>query len=118
MLRSKVVGNAAAIFNRLVTIEKATDSAPNSAHEVVPVFTKTQPRWAEVVATSAREFVSAMQVTPMLSEIIKLRFDSFTKTITARDRLTIGSRIMNIAGVWNENETNEKIVIWCVEVAA
>lgn len=118
MLRSKVVGNAAGLFNKLVVVEKATNAAPNSTHEVVPEFKNTESRWAELVCTSAREFVSAMQVTPMLSEIVKLRYDTFTKKITAKDRLRIGERILNIAGVWNENETNEKIVIWCVEIPA
>lgn len=118
MLRSKFQ-NAAGNRNKLITIQKATNSVSNDANEVLPVFTQTfEPYYAELVTSNAREFLAAMQAVPMLQGIAKVVYDSNTVNISARDRIVIGGRTLNIAGVFNENETNEKIVIWYVEVEA
>ena len=105
--------------NRLVTIQMCSNSDPAAiSGEVTPVYTNTTTRWVEMVSTAGREFLAAMQVMPMVTAIVKMRYDAFTKTITSRDRLTIGSRILNIASIANENENNETLVFWCVETAA
>lgn len=114
MLRGKL-DNGAGKRNTRVTIEKASDKAANSSYEVTPTWTTLCERWAEMAITSGREFQAALQVVPQLMGIVKLPYDTRTKTITSRDRITIGDRTLNIAGIWNENETNEKIVVWCVE---
>jgi len=116
MLRSKLE-NGAGKKNRKVFIDICTNGEASESGEVAPVYEYRTWRWAEMVSSSGREITAAMQAVPMVNAILKVGYDSFTKGITARDRLRIGSdRILNIAGVFNENETNEKIVLWCVEV--
>ena len=105
-------------FNNKVQIQKATDASPNSVSEVLPVYTTTYPRWASIQPTSGREFMAAMQVLPTLNSIVVMQWDSKTSQISARDRIVIKDRTLNIAAVFNEGEDNHFIVLWCVEVEA
>ena len=114
MLLSKL-RNAAGRRRTWVTVEQASDDVANATGEVLPQWTTLCSRWAEAAFTSGREFQAAMQVVPMLNGILKLRYDSLTKTITSRDRIKIGERVLNLSAVFNENEANETIVLWCVE---
>lgn len=115
MLKSALV-NGAGKRNTRVEVQRATSGEANTAGEVLPEFNTFCARFAEVAASGGREFQAALQTVPMLQEIVKLHYDGKTSTITARDRIVIGSRTLNIAAVFNEAEANEKIVIWCVEV--
>jgi SPP1 family predicted phage head-tail adaptor len=114
MALKKKLPNGAGKRNNYVTVQVATDAAPNASGEVLPVWSTLCSRWAETVFSSGREFLAAMQVTPLLQGVIKLPYDALTKTITARHRIVDDGRIFNIAACWNENEDNEKMVLWLV----
>jgi SPP1 family predicted phage head-tail adaptor len=113
----KKMKSGAGRLNRLVSIYRASNSAPNGSYEVVPSYTLLTQRWAEMATNGGREFQAAMQTVAMLQCILKIRYDQITKTITSRDQVQINGRVLNIAAVFNESENNEKIVLWCVEVA-
>jgi SPP1 family predicted phage head-tail adaptor len=117
MLTSKLY-NAAGKRNNYLTIERATDATANSTGEVLPEFSVLCKRFASVKPTNGREFTAAMTVQPMLQSILELPYDSTTSTITPRDRVVMGSRTLNIAAVFNENQNNEKIILWIIEPVA
>lgn len=101
----------------LVTVEIATDAAPNDSNEVLPEYLTSFNRFAEEMITSGREFQQAMQVVEMLQGIVKLPYDSKTATITARDRVKIGGRVLNLASPpINEGGRNEIMILWVTEV--
>lgn len=118
MLTGKLA-NGAGKKTCLVTIQRARDGVPNADYDVPPAFNPLCPAlYAEIVPQGGREFVSAMQVWGKIEGIAKVGYDSLTSTISTRDRIVIGDRILNIVSVYNENETNEKIVITYVEIAS
>ncbi|NBW09970.1 MAG: hypothetical protein EBR82_18285 [Caulobacteraceae bacterium] len=114
MLKSSLQ-NAAGNRNNYVTVERASNGAPNGSYEVPPVFTQVYQGFSETVYTSGREFMMAMQVQPMLNAIMKLPYDENSAQITARDRINDGGVTMNIDAVFNEGTNNEKIVLWLVQ---
>jgi len=75
-------------------------------------------RWASSKPTTGREFQAAMTVQPLLNAILELPYDGITSTITPRDRVRLNGRLQNIAAVFNENENNEKIILWIIEEVA
>ncbi len=117
MLTSKLY-NAAGKRNNYLTIERATDATANSTGEVLPEFSVLCKRFASVKPTNGREFTAAMTVQPMLQSILELPYDSVTSTITPRDRVVMGERTLNIGAVFNENQNNEKIILWIIEPVA
>jgi hypothetical protein len=117
MLKSKL-HNAAGPRNNYVTIQRATDSAVNVDHEVLPTFTTLCKRFAGSKIMGGREFLLAMEVQPLLNSIIELPYDSVTRTITPRDRIIDDGRTLNIDRAFNEGENNEKIIIWTIEPVA
>ncbi len=99
-----------------VFIETATDAAPNASNEVVPQYLTGFTRYVEQMITSGREFQQAMQTVGILQGILKLVYDQKTAAITARDRVTIGSRVLNIAAPpINDGGRNEQIILWVIE---
>ncbi len=114
----KTLTNSAGKRRTRVEIEIATDAASSSSTSfaVNPEYSTTFTRFAEVMMTSGREFQQAMQTVPMLNGILKLSYDSKTAAISARDRVRIGSRILNIsAPAINEGGRNETVVLWLIE---
>lgn len=101
-----------------VVVEVATDAAANDAGEVHPEYLPENSfiRYAEEMLTSGREFVQAMQVIALLQGVIKLPYDSATAAITARDRVKIGSRVLNLAAPpINDGGQNRTMILWVVE---
>lgn len=114
MLKSKLQ-NGAGARNTWVVVEYVTELADSTTGEISRQWNTYCERWAEELITSGREFVAAFQVQPILQGILKLPYDDRTKGITPKMRLTIGTRVLNFAGVWDEGGAHEKIVLWCVE---
>lgn len=100
-----------------VVVQVAVDAEANASGEVTPDYTQiSYVRYAKEMLTSGREFQSAMQTVAMLQGILKLPYDSRTKTLTARDRVVIGDRVLNFAAPpINEEGKNQTITIWVVE---
>jgi SPP1 family predicted phage head-tail adaptor len=118
MLKKSPLHNAVGSRNNFVTIQRATNSGENDNYETLPDFNDLCSRFAGSKVTKGAEFMAALQVQPNLQAIYELPFDSVTKTITPRDRVTIDDRILNIAAAFNEGENNEKIILWLIEPVA
>ena len=116
MSMRKTFRNGAGRRQTLVTCQVATSAAANASHERVPEYLTTFTRFAEEMITSGREFQQAMQTVASLQGILKLPYDTKTAALTARDRVTIGSRILELATTpINEGGRNELMVLWVIE---
>ncbi len=105
-------------YKTRVTFRNPTRAA-NNLNEQVPAYTELYcKRWAYVVPSSAREFVQAQQVEGLVSMIMRVRSDSQTRAITSDMRIEIGSRVVNIGGVYDETEARQEVVLWCTEVVS
>lgn len=103
-------------YTRRVTVKSATRTA-NSINEPVPNYSTVYcKRWAQLVPSSAREFVQAQQVEGLVSVILRMRSDSTTRAITPDMRIEFGNRVLNIGGVYDESDAKKEIVLWCTEV--
>jgi SPP1 family predicted phage head-tail adaptor len=107
---------SAAKYKTRVVIQSPVETV-NSIHEVAISWLDYVSRWAMVSPTSGREFQAAMQVVPILQSIVRMRSDSQTRAITPRMRITIDSRVLNIAAVYDETNERREVVLWCVEEA-
>lgn len=115
MLPRSKIANAAGLRNNYVTVERASDADANTTGEVLPEWTLLCGRWSSTRITSGREFQAAMTVQPMLRAIQELPYDTVTATISPRDRVKDGDRVLNIDAVFNDGENNEKIILWLIE---
>ena len=118
MLKQSPLYNGAGKRNTYVTVERAADATANSTGEVLVTHSTLCNRWAGVKPTTGREFQAAMAAQPLLNAILELTYDAVTATITPRDRVILNGRPLNIAAVFNENENNEKIILWIIEEVA
>lgn len=118
MLKKSGLNNGAGQRNTLVVVQRATSAEPNDANEVLPEWSFLCDRFAKSLPTGGREFQLAMTTQPLLNGIYELPYDEATSTITPRDRIKVGDRIVNIASVFNEAEANEKIILWTMEPVA
>lgn len=89
----------------------------NDFNESVPAYDVTYcQRWAEIINNSGRELFAAQQVQPMVAAVIHLRSDEQTRAITTDMRIQYGSRVFNIATVFDEMNVQKQVVLWCTEV--
>lgn len=115
MLKKSPLHNNAGSRNNYVTVQRASNATANSTGEVLVSWTTLCQRWAASKPTAGREFQAAMMAQPLLQAILELPYDATTKTITPRDRVLDDGRVQNIAAIFNENENNEKIILWIIE---
>ena len=118
MLKNSPLHNAAGKRNTYITIEKVTDADANAIGEVLQNKQTLCERWAACKPTHSREYQVAMTTQPLLYGVYELPYDPETATITPKDCVRIDGRILNLAGVFNENENNEKIILWVIEPVA
>lgn len=57
------------------------------------------PVWAARDADAAAEGVAAAQVQATISAVFMVRASSFTRSITAKDRISAGTEVFDIVGV-------------------
>ena len=109
--------NAAGKRGTLVTIQTATDATRTASGDVNPQYLTEFSRYVEEMITSGREFQQAMQVVAMLQGILRLPFDDKTAAISARDRVAVNGRVLNLAAPpINDGGRNETIILWVAEV--
>lgn len=107
-------------LDQRVTIQKIKDSATvgNTGH-----IDKTDDdnwenhltRWAAVEEKDSREFVRAKQFDEQIVEMITLRADTQSRTITSEMRIIWRGRLLNIGKPPIEDVGREWITIHCVE---
>lgn len=105
----------AASYKTRVTVQQPTETV-NDAHEVELTWGEYAKRWARLAPTSGIEFQAAMQQIPMLQVLMRMRSDNATRAITPRMRIVVGTRVLNIAAVFDESNERREIVVMCVEV--
>lgn len=99
-----------------VTVYEPNRSA-NSYNEQVPAYDKLYcKRWGYMAPSSGREFTAAQQTNSQVTAILRLPYDKQTAAITADMRATIGTRVLNIGAVFDEQDAQREIVVWCTEV--
>lgn len=106
----------AASYKTRVTVQQPTETV-NTAHEVELAWEDYATRWARLAPSSGTEFQGAMQQIPMLQVLMRMRSDNATRAITPRMRIMVGSRVLNIAAVFDETNERREIVVMCVEVS-
>jgi SPP1 family predicted phage head-tail adaptor len=104
----------AAKYKTRVTIQTAVETV-NALHEMAVSWLDSESRWAQIAPTSGREFQAAMQVIPIIQSIVRLRSDNLTRALTSKSRLKIGTRILNVAAIYDETNERREVVLWCVE---
>jgi len=116
MSLKKTFRNGAGRRQTPVVIQLASSSAANGSYEKTPEYLTSFTRFAEEMITSGREFQLAMQTVASLQGILKLPYDTKTAAITARDRVVIGSRTLELATTpINDGGRNEQMILWVIE---
>lgn len=114
----KTLKRAAGKRRTWVKVQKATDAASSAATSfaVNPEYLTEFGRWGEEMMTSGYEFQQALQTIASLQGVLRLSFDPKTAGISARDRVTIGNRVLEIAcPAINEGGRNETILLYLIE---
>ncbi len=94
-------------YDKLVTIEAATDGARNSYGEPASVtWASAGQRWAKIEDGSGRELVRVRQVDPSISAVITLR-ERFAG-LNERHRITYGERTFNVSAVLGQDDRTAK----------
>ena len=95
-----------------VTIETPAGSA-STFGEVAQSWSTVATVWAAVEPTSSRERVENEQVKTFTTHRVLIRHRA---DVTATERVTFGSRTLNILSVINPNEQNATLELLCTEV--
>lgn len=114
------VKRAAGQYRTRCTVYSPTRTA-NDYNEPVVTYTNRYCQFkGKVVPSSGREFLAAQQVNAQVSAIIRTYRDSKTRDITTDMRIGIADgaseRVVNIAAVYDEQDANREMVLWCTEV--
>lgn len=80
------------------------------------VWVTKYERWANVRPVGGREPYINDQRLPELDLVVILRYDAKTKTITPKNRILYGNRVLEIESVVNVQEENKEIRLFCVEL--
>jgi SPP1 family predicted phage head-tail adaptor len=108
---------AAGAYNTRVRIEQPADATDDIGGPDL-TWTKYADRWASVAPSNGREYQQALAVVVDLAAVLRLRYDSLTRSITPRMRIVKGDRLWHIASVANDGERNKEMVLYCTEVVA
>lgn len=105
----------------LVTIEEPSEAVAqeNDYGEIdltqSETWNRVGERWAQVLTQGSREVERVRQVQADVTHIVRMRYDSVTKGLHPKMRLTHRGRSLQIAGAVNVNEQNEVIECLCRE---
>lgn len=109
---------------RRITIERLkTDATQDAAGEVNVTLdanweTYIEHRWARILPRTAREFWHIDQVDADVTHLLKVLWDSQTKTITSAMRAKLGGRVFQFTSVFNAEEANREMWITAIERTA
>lgn len=78
-------------------------------------WTTVGKRWAQIITRGGKENYRFNEVKADVVALVEMRSDSLTRSVTSRDRLTLGSRILDIDAAYDMNEAREKVVCHVVE---
>ena len=101
-------------LRRKITVQNVTESK-DSYGQPIETWSTYAIRYADVMPTSGREYVTAQQRFAEEITLLRIRYDSTTKNITPKMRVKYGTRTLNIESAINEQELNKHIQILCRE---
>ena len=80
-------------------------------------WTAVGQRWAEVIAVNGREFVDGERLEAEVSHLLKLHYDSTTKTIQSEMRIVIDetSQKLNIVTAYPAGNRRREMILQCRE---
>lgn len=91
--------------NRRITLQRAL-TTKNALNEDVKTWGAIGKRWAEKLDVSDGEQLRAAQMGATITTRFQVLHDSLTSTLTARDRLLLGSLVYEISGIKEVGGTN------------
>lgn len=91
--------------DRRIVLQRAT-STKNGLNEDVKQWPALGTRWAEKLDVSDGEQLRAAQMGATITTRFRVLADSLTSTLTARDRLLLGSLVYEISGIKEVGGTN------------
>jgi len=103
----------AGTLRKRVTIQQPSEGSADPLNEKVMSWSDVATVWATVLPQSGREFYRAQQVHADLTDVVSIRY---RPGITARMRLVLGPRILNLAAPpVNVEDRNRELLLYCVE---
>lgn len=84
--------------NRRITLQRAL-TTKNALNEDVRTWGTIGKRWAEKLDVSDGEQLRAAQMGATITTRFRVLRDSLTATLTARDRIVLGSLVYEISGI-------------------
>ena len=103
----------AAKLRHRITIDTAT-TTQNSFGEPTASWATTYAAWASIEPLNGRELIQAQQVQSEVTHRVILRHRD---SVTPRQRVSFGSRTLEILYVINPDERNERLELLCKETA-
>ncbi|OFX13202.1 MAG: hypothetical protein A2Z18_11075 [Armatimonadetes bacterium RBG_16_58_9] len=106
-------------YRHRITISRKTVSGQNSYGEDVSDYTTTAfgPFWAEVTALRGRELESARQTWAEARFRVRMRHQPGV-TVRREDRITWGTRTLDILDAEDQAGRQREIVMYCRELVA
>jgi len=92
------MGLPAGARDRRITLQRAL-TTKNALNEDVKTWGAIGKRWAEKLDVSDGEQLRAAQVGATITTRFRVLHDDLTSTLTARDRLLLGSLVYEITGI-------------------
>jgi len=94
-----------------ITIEEPTRTQ-NSYGEPIETFTTYITRKCDIMTTIGRENFNKFQEFNENPVVFKVRYDSLTKNISEKMRVSYNSKYYDVEGIVNYNEQNKEIHIY------
>ena len=104
--------------NETITIQRLSDQAAlNDFDETTEnSWEDVEDRWAHIQSHGVKELWQAGQNVSQATHMVTLHSDSVTRTVTVRDRILWGERILRVLNVSDEHNEFHELVIMCREV--
>lgn len=101
-------------LRRKITVQNVAESK-DSYGQPIETWSTYAIRYADVLPSSGREYVTAQQRYAEEITLLRLRYDSTTKNISPKMRVKYGDRFLNIESALNDNDRNKSIQLLCRE---
>lgn len=104
----------AARLRKKITIQQLTETQ-DAEGGLVESWATYAIRSASIVPLNGTEYFQSRQFQNDVNYRIRLRYDSITKDITPKMRISWDSKIFDIESIINPMERNKELVLMCIE---
>lgn len=98
----------------LLTLERRTETLDDFG-EAALSYATLETAWGSVEAVGSRERFDSQQVQSEVSHRIKIRYTNLASTLTAADRITLGSRTFEIVTPMDKDGMRKELEILALE---